>query len=535
MRAKKLLAAGICITMAASLFAGCDGGGKQNDVGEMTKEEIEKFEADAGGLKLPLDKKGTQINFMTESSNTGMTDSTVIKELSRRTGAKIVVTEIPLATMQEKAKVLVASKAEMPDVITGGFNAEELNDLGMQGAFEPVLEHLDELPNFKNLFIDKAEELRTEKVMKSWKASDGNLYMFPSYGINRDVNHGMMYRKDIFDKHGIQMWDSPESYYQVLKKLKELYPTSTPMVSKTGTNFFNQLAASWGIQNWPGMFYDHEAKTWKYSSMDPRFKEFLDYIKKLYDEKLLDPEFLTCTQAAWTTKMTLPNQAFTTFDWIDRMDMFYEQAKNTVPDYNLRYGNPVGPLQKVITISSVGNSIAFKKSDKSELAMKVNDYLLSDGGAELMTCGIEGVTFNWNEDKSHAVYIGFDMQNITIKDLEEKYGMCLSGTTRRYDRRSAYFNYTEKNQEAQDLMNNKAGGGYLPEDPQPTLTAEEKEIVTKNDPKLRKLGEEFASKYILSGESGDAAWNNFLNQMETNGASATIAAQNAAQARYDQQ
>ena len=310
MKAKKLLAAGICITMMGSLFAGCTGG-KENDVGTMTDEEIQKFEADAGGLKLPLDKKGTEINFMTESSNTGMTDSVVIKELSRRTGAKITVTEIPLATIKEKAKVLVASKTDMPDVIAGGFTAEEVNDLGMQGAFEPILEHVDELPNFKNLFIDRA--------------------------------------------------------------------------------------------------------------------------------------------------------------------------------------------------------------------------------AELMTCGIEGVTFNWNADKTHAVYIGFDSQNITIKDLEEKYGMCLSGVTRRYDKRSSYFNYTEKNQEAQDLMNNKPGGGYLPENPEPTLTSEEKEIVTKNDPKLRKLGEEFASKYILSGETGDAAWKNFLNQMEANGASETLAAQNAAQARYDQQ
>ena len=48
MKAKKLLAAGICITMAASLFAGCNGGGVQNDVGEMTKEEIVK------DLDLPL-------------------------------------------------------------------------------------------------------------------------------------------------------------------------------------------------------------------------------------------------------------------------------------------------------------------------------------------------------------------------------------------------------------------------------------------------------------------------------------------------
>ena len=127
MRAKKLLAAGICITMAASLFAGCNGGGKQNDVGEMTKEEIEKFEADAGGLKLPLDKKGTQINFMTESSNTGMTDSTVIKELSRRTGVKVVITEIPQATMKEKAKVLIASKTDMPDVITDMPSAAGMN------------------------------------------------------------------------------------------------------------------------------------------------------------------------------------------------------------------------------------------------------------------------------------------------------------------------------------------------------------------------------------------------------------------------
>jgi len=35
-----------------------------------------------------------------------------------------------------------------------------------------------------------------------------------------------------------------------------------------------------------------------------------------YNEKLLDPEFLTCTQAAWTTKMTQPDSAFTTFDYV---------------------------------------------------------------------------------------------------------------------------------------------------------------------------------------------------------------------------
>ncbi len=532
---KKILLLVLCVAVTVSMFAGCNGGEEVvNDVGTMTSEEIEKFEAMAGGLKLPLDDKGTEIVFMTESSNTGMTDSLVIKELSRRTGAKITVLEIPLASIQEKARVMIASKNDMPDVISGGFTMEEINDLGMQGAFESITDHLDDMPNFKKLFVDDAKELGTEKVMKGWKAADGNLYILPNYGINRDVNHGIMYRKDIFDKHNIPMWDSPETYYQALKQLKQLYPKSNPMVSKTGVTFFNQIAQSWGIQNWPGMTYNEEEKTWRYASMDPAFKECLDYLKKLYDEKLLDPEFLTSTQAQWTSKMTQQAAAFTTFDWIDRMDMFYEQAKGTVPEYNLRYGNPIGPTQKVVTLSPVSGGLSFKKSDKSKLAMQINDYLLSEGGAELMTCGVEGVSFNWNEDKTHAVYIGFDTQNITIKDLEEKYGMCLAGVTRRYDKRSVYFNYSEKNQEAQDLMNNKEDG-YLAEDPEPTLTAEEKEIVTKNDPKLRKIGEEFASKYILSNETGDAAWQNFLQQMENAGASETVAAKNAAQARYDQQ
>ena len=65
----------------------------------------------------------------------------------------------------------------------------------------------------------------TETVNKAWRASDGKLYQIPSYGVNRDVNHGMLYRKDIFDKHGIKMWNNPEEFYQVLKQLKELYPS----------------------------------------------------------------------------------------------------------------------------------------------------------------------------------------------------------------------------------------------------------------------------------------------------------------------
>ncbi len=524
----------LCLVLAVgiSLFAGC-GNEVINDVGTMTPEEIEAFEAKAGGLKLPFDDKGTEIKIFISGSNENLTDSVAIKEASRRTGLKISMNVVPAAAVGDKAKVIVASKTDLPDIFMAGLDFDTINDLAMQGAFAAVNDYLDDMPNFTDLYITRMEELGTEKVMKGYIAPDNKLYQIPSYGINRDVNHGMLYRKDIFDKHGLTMWDGPDSFYATAKKLKELYPESSPLTAKTGVAFFEQLLQSWGIPNWPELFYDYEKQTWNYAAIDPRFKEMLDYFKRMYDEKLIDAEFLTLTQAAWTAKMTQADKAFLTFDWIGRLDMFREQAEKVVPGYDLRYGRPVGPVQKVVTINPISSGCAITKNDNSRFSMMLIDYMLSEGGAELMTCGIEGVTFNWNEDGTKAEYIGFEEgKAISLADLETKYGMC-SYLTKRYDPRCFYFNYTEREQEAQDMMNNMPGGGYLKENPVLNYTQEELDVISQKDPNLQKAAEEFATKYILTDETGDAAWSAFLQKMNNLGVQDVIAVANAAQVRYN--
>ncbi len=534
---KKRVICGItAVVMLAGMLSGC-GNETKTDVGTMTSEEIKAYEAKAGGLKLPLDKKGTTLTVLCNTSFTGNSDSVVIKELSRRTGINIELVEIPKATIAEKVKVMVASKDNMTDIFGGGVSEAENNDLGMQGAFAAVNEYVDELPNFKSIFIDNAKELGTEKVMKSKLAPDGNLYSFPGYDCERDVNHGMLYRKDIFDKHGIPAWTNGEEFYQAMRQLKQLYPQSTPFVSKNGVNLFNLLGQSWGLgNNSPGVYFNEETRTWQYASTDQKYKDMLDFLKKMYDEKLLDPEFLTCTQAAWTSKMTQPESAFATFDWIGRLDMFKEQTANTVPDYDLRYAYPIGPTGKVITLSKVSSGICVKKSEKSGLAFRLLDYLLSEGGTELITLGIEGVTYNLSADGKHAEYIGFEPDKaIAITDLEEKYGMFISGVYRRFDKRSCYFNFTEREQEAQDMMRNKQGGGFIPEPPEVVLNDAEKETVSSIDAKVRKAAEEFASKYILTSETGDAAWQKWLGQAQQIGSKQVEEAYNAAQQRYDAQ
>ncbi len=529
----KFLAFVMCSVMIFSLLAGC---GSKNleysDIEIASKEELnpEKI-GDYSTLKLPISKKGAVIKVLCNTDVTTNNESIIVEELRRRTGLDIQIMAVAPSAYNEKVRVLVASKDQMPDMIyPSGFSTDEINEFGTQGAFADVMEYVDKLPNFKKIYIDEAEERNIAGNLKNIMSPDGKLYMFPTYDINRDVNHGMLYRKDIFDKHGIKMWTNKDEFLDVLRKLKELYPNSTPFASKTGTTIFRDLSYSWGINGF-STYYDEEDGLWKYSCIDPKFKEVLDFIKTMYKEGLIDPEFITCTQASWTNKMTQRDKAFVTWDWIGRLDTFKEQTKDTVPEYDLRYAYPIGG--KVVTLARTGVGPAVKKGDTELLCLQLCDYLLSDSGAQLMTMGIEGVTYTMGDD-GFADYIGFEGKDaIGISELEEKYGLFIPGLYRRFDRRSTYYNFTEKEQEAQDMMNNKEGGGYMPLDPVLSFTDEEREIKSQYSSELEKAAQEFATKYVLTDSYGEKEWNEWLKKAKELGCDKVIEQNNNAQERYN--
>lgn len=522
----------LCLVMISSAFSGCGHPTQSENIELATKDELDPAKiGDYSTLKLPIDTKGTVIEILCNTDVTTNNDSVVIKELRRRTGLDVQIVAVPPSAYAQKAKVLIAAHDEMPDMLhPNGFRAEEINDLGMQGAFANILDYQDELPNFKKIYVDEAKERNIEGNLKNIMSSDGQLFMFPIYDISRDVNNGMLYRKDIFDKHGIEMWHDAESFLNVLRELKKLYPDSTPYASKSGTNIFKFFGYSWDLAGF-NPYYDEQAKVWKYSCVDPKFKEVLDLLKTMYKEGLADPEFITCTQAAWTQKMTQRDKAFVTWDWIGRLDMFKEQAKDTVPEYDLRYYYPIGG--KLLTNARTSSGSAIKKGPKELLTMKLCDYLLSDSGAQLITMGVEGVTYNLRED-GKAEYIGHEGQKgVGINELESEYGLYISGVYKRFDRRSSYYDFTEREQEAQDLMNNKPGGGFLPVDPVLAFTGEEKDIRSKYESGISKAAEEFAVKYVLNDNYGDKEWNDWLKKAKTLGIDEVLKQYNNAQERYN--
>ena len=520
---KKRLSLILAGFLAVSALAGC-GGSENPGFNEETAAKI----GDTGGLKLPLSDKQETIEWSVTSDHEDFNNSYVATKLREITGLDVQFRVVPASTAAEKLNVWIASK-DLPDIIGQGFEPTKANDLAMQGAFAAVQDYVDKLPNFKATFVDNKEN---NWIFKSYAAGDGKLYGFYGYDWSRDVNTGAtLYRKDIFDKHGLTMWNNPDGFYTTLKKLKELYPSSTPYTSKAKDALFTTLGYSWGIVPFLP-YYDEAEKVWKYSDTDPIYKEMLDYIKKLYDEKLIDPEFLTNTQAAWTSKMTQADKAFVTTDWIGRLDSFKEQA-TMVPDYDLRFGNPIGPKQTMKTLDQICWARYVAKNDKAETAFKLLDFCLSPAGKELITMGIKGETYELDE-KGMAKYIEFaEGETVDMQTLLQKYGMFTEGMYLSFDRRSIYFQFTEKEQEAQDYA--KDPSHMEPMDPILPFTGEEQKTVNDYLTKLDTAGREFASKYIVTNETGDAAWNAWVQKANSLGAQEMVKIYNDAQKRYDAQ
>ena len=523
----KRLNAVIAAVIVISLLAGCGSGSGIPKAGKLYDDEVIKSSGlDFGGLEMPLSKDGERVTWAVNSDVTDLNDSYVVKKLREITGIDVRLDIMPPSNAAEKVKVLVASK-NLDDIMC--FDSSMAVDLAKQGALAAVEDYLDDLPNFKSIFVDRED---TPRIFKSYKMPDGKLYGFYGYDWSREVNTGaMMYRKDIFDKNGLTMWNSPETFYQTLKKLKEIYPDSIPFAVKTQENVLKNIGVSWGIKPFE-VYYDNDEKIWKFSDVQDVYREELDYVKKLYDEGLLDQEFTTRTQADWTSLMTGKNKSFVTLDWIGRMDMFKSQTTDEIPEYDLRFANPIGPTQQMNELTQLcwPRYVAKTNPEHEKLAFQLLDAILSAGGKQLITMGVEGETFTLDEN-GMAKYIDFPEVMPQMNELTEKYGMFIENMYLSFDRRSSYFNYTEREQEAQDFA--KDPSHIHPLDPELPFTEDERNEISAIVPSLEQAAKEFGVNYVVSGNCDDAAWEAWKEKAKSLNADRLVEIYNEAQKRYD--
>ena len=289
---------------------------------------------------------------------------------------------------------------------------------------------------------------------------------------------------------------------------------------------FGRMAISWGMNAIP-FFFDHEDGLWKYAGAQEEYKDMLDFLKQAYDEGLLDPEFLTDSLDAWSAKVTT-DKNFMFNDWIGRIELFGAQMRTEKDDWNLRFGLPIGSTGKQITIPKVaGFGPTVAAGEKALPALQLLDYMLSPEGSELYTIGVEGENFEWHETGNPFYPELVDEPLVNIDLLWSRYGMWINDLLVHVDPRSIYFDFTEEEQLAQDLINQD--DLYMPLDPIIKLSEEENSEYVDINTILKSDLESFSSTYVMSG----ADWDEFVSQSEAKGYKDAEQLLNDAQARYD--
>lgn len=316
-------------------------------------------------------------------------DTPVLKEIAKKTGVKLQVEGVPQSNYNEKKQVLIGTN-NIPDLILVDQN--DINQYAKTGIFLNISDYLDQAPNLRKRLADNPE---TKKLL-----IDGKLYGFPITAQNQlSAGKAPMIRTDLLKKLNLKTPATYDELYQVLKKLKEAYPDTTPWTARGMGSFLDALA--FGMGGGYGIYFDPDVKggSYVYGTSKPAFKETLAYLNKLYSEKLLDPDFAVNTQQKWAEKLSTGKGLFyfdnNTFA-VNYNQALQQQNKEAMLDLIPYLSNSQGKIRgfaypKAGWVSEL-YAVSSKVKDPAAV-VKLYDWLYSDEGMQAANFGVLGETY----------------------------------------------------------------------------------------------------------------------------------------------
>ena len=141
-------------------------------------------------------EKGGNVSMLIHSHDTWPYDETwwAWNKLEEVTGIEFEHIPVANSNFNEKLNILIASGGA-PDIFDiGVHDANKLGTMGALTSLDEISEGMDNL----NKYADEHEDLLRHLI-----SEDGRIFVFPSNGVSEGSRMGWLYRKDIFDKHGI--------------------------------------------------------------------------------------------------------------------------------------------------------------------------------------------------------------------------------------------------------------------------------------------------------------------------------------------
>lgn len=345
------------------------------------------------------------ITMLMAGDNTPPETNDVLTELGNRLGLEVRITVVSSADYATKLNALIASGSE-PDIYA-------VNDAGLLTELKNAGRLLDMTPYLDEYGADIKAYLGDNIYLPSAN-KDGVYALVSEAGL---YLKNLAIRKDWLENVGLEMPTDLDSFYDVLYAFtyndpdgngeKDTYGMALTMADSSG---FQHIMAAFGI---PFSFTDGsvllEDGTVTTFLKHPRFLEAVEYLRKLYADGLIDPDFATLTlmqtfERLWQGKVGVIDfqSVGTTNNWYPGRYTF-EVPEDPGELFGFTFLNGAGAT-KVYPNYQIANAVINANCEHPELAVKLLDYMYyTEEGQDLTYMGIEGVHYEWI-DKEAGTY-----------------------------------------------------------------------------------------------------------------------------------
>ncbi|MEC0176615.1 extracellular solute-binding protein [Paenibacillus favisporus] len=351
-------------------------------------------------------------------------DDPHVKYIAEKTGVQYnLVTTSSGGDPVESMNVMIAS-GDLPDIMrpVGGV---EQTLISQGGALA-----LDELlPKYAPHVWERIPEEAWNIVRSA--TDDGKIYYVPK--IYMIPERAPMIRQDWLDKLGLQMPKTKDDYVNVLTAFLNGDPNGNgtkdelPTTGREFGTWMDHLFGMYGVAMWEGKpewdIYDGKLQ---YAGVTENMKAAIQFIRELYEKKLLDNETFLNKGEIWTAKIN-NNLVGSWYHLPANLNSRLDAIEKLAPDVNIK-GMPMPTVEGFkgfVTQKSVGEPewlIPKVSEDKAEASLKLLDFFYDPANADFVQFGIEGIQHEVVDGKKQLLpaddnrTIGLGMLNYNTKE-----------------------------------------------------------------------------------------------------------------------
>ena len=462
---KKILAIMLAVIVAVGMFAGCSSNP------DTTNGSTPSGSTPSGSTP-SVSFEGQKVTMWVASNFDLNEDMFYFKKMEEAIGCDIEFTFFPAGEMYTAQISNALATNSLPDICAlSNVTVAEMANYGDRGAFVNFLDPdvLAKMPNFKKIMIDDPEAYQLY-VQGYASQTTGNAYTLPIWDLNRKVNHGWMYREDVFTELGIELWgdgtpeENNQKFLDALRALKKAYPDSYPLTGYSMNEVWNRVINSFGHNHTTGA-YDWEDEEWYMSVTEEGYYDMIEVFRIAWSEGLVDPDIFSNTtenvDANVTKAADEKGASFVYNAWIGRMAVQNKAGQAKDPDFHVSFAPNIGD-GKFLTQSKISNSgtVISAQAENLDACLAIADWWYSEEGMIAGSIGEEGVTFDMVDGvRVYKNADGTPMENVSGTKLEEEFGMWNSHMYKRAAKDSCYYVFTAEEQLAQDMGDKY---GYTP-------------------------------------------------------------------------